>query len=153
MTTQRNNIDIKNKFVNHLTINGKKNKSEKIVYKSVKTLQVVSKKSSRKLIQLALVFNTPIFKLNTITQKKRKKKKQKARIIPAFISNKASRISSAAKFIVTTAQKNKNQPLFQTLSEEIVASSQKKSDAIEIKKETQKQALLNQRLFKYYRWH
>lgn len=148
MIKQKKNIEIKNKLINHLIINGKKNKSEKIVWKSIKTLQTISKKSSKKLLQLALVSSTPIFKINTITQKKRKKKKQKSKIIPAFISSKMSRISFAIKFIITTIKKKKN-----TLPKEIILSSKGKSTAIEIKKDTQKQAFLNRHLFKYYRWH
>ena len=74
MTRRKKDLEIKNKFVNHLIINGKKNKSEKVISKTIKALQTISKKSSKKLIQLALVSSTPIFKLNTITQKKRKKK-------------------------------------------------------------------------------
>ena len=77
MTRKKQNIEIKNKLINHLVIKGKKSKSEKIVLESFKTLQLNSKKSSKKLFQLALISNTPIFKINTITQKKRKKKKQK----------------------------------------------------------------------------
>ena len=148
MIKQKKNIEIKNKLINHLIINGKKNKSEKIVWKSIKTLQTISKKSSKKLLQLALVSSTPIFKINTITQKKRKKKKQKSKIIPAFISSKMSRISFAIKFIITTVKKKKN-----TLPEEIILSSKGKSTAVEIKKDIQKQAFLNRHLFKYYRWH
>lgn len=146
-------VEIKNKFINHLIINGKKNKSEKIICKSFKTLQTVSKKSSKKLLQLALISSTPIFKINTITQKKRKKKQQKTKIIPAFVANKTSRVSFAIKFIITTAQKKKNQPFFQKLLKEILLSSQNESNAIETKKEIQKQVFLNRHLFKYYRWH
>ena len=153
MTKNQKKIEINNKLVNHLVINGKKTKSEKIVLKSLKALQKISKKSSKKLFQLALVHNTPIFKLNIITQKKKKKKKQKVKIIPAFVSNKTSRISFAIKFIVKAASKKSNQPLFQKLLNEILISSQNKSSAIETKRETQKQALLNRHLFKYYRWH
>ena len=152
MTKQKKNLEIKNKFINHLIIDGKKNKSEKILSKTIKALQIISKKSSKKLVQLALVSSTPIFKLNTITQKKRKKKKQKPRVIPAFISSKISRISFAIRFIIIIAQK-KNQSLLKNLSTEILISSQNQSNAIERKKETQKQALLNRHLFKYYRWH
>jgi len=152
MNKKKRNIGINTKLINHLVINGKKNKSEKILSKSMKTLQIISKKSSKKLVQLALVSSTPIFKINKITQKKRKKKKQKTKIIPAFISNKISRISFAIKFIILTAKK-KNKPLFSELSEEILLSSQAKSFAIELKKETQKQVFLNRHLFKYYRWH
>lgn len=152
MIKQKKNLSIKNKFINHLIINGKKNKSEKIVCKSIKDLQAISKKSSKKLVQLALVSTTPIFKISTITQKKRKKKKQKSRIIPTFIATKTSRTSFAIKFIVKTAKKRKNQTLLQKLSEEILLTLNGKSNAVEIKEETQKQVFLNRTLFQYYRW-
>ena len=152
MKRQNQSIEIKNKLINHLIIKGKKNKSEKIVLESFKTLQLDSEKSSKKLFQLALLSNTPLFKINTITQKKRKKKKQKAKVIPAFISRKSDRISFALKFITKIAKK-KNQSLFQNLSKEILLASQNKSQSIEIKQDTQKQAFLNRHLFKYYRWH
>jgi small subunit ribosomal protein S7 len=152
MTKKQNTIEIKNKLINHLTVNGKKNESEKILLKSVKELQKISKKSSKKLIQLALVSATPIFKLNIITQKKRKKKKQKSKIIPAFIYSKSSRISFAIKLIVATARKKKNQTLLTKIPEEILLSAQHKGNAIDAKKDIQKQAFLNKHLFKYYRW-
>jgi small subunit ribosomal protein S7 len=153
MIKNRKNVEIKNKFINHLLIKGKKSKSEKIVLKSFKTLQTKSKKSSKKLLQLALVFNTPVFKTNTITQKKKKKKKEKTKIIPAFIYKRSSRVSFGIRFIVTTAKKNRNHHFFEKLPNEILLSSQNKSNAIERKKETQKQVFLNRHLFKYYRWH
>jgi ribosomal protein S7 len=74
MTKQKKTIEIKNKFINHLTIKGKKSQSEKIIYKTLKALQKTSKKPLKKLIQLALVANAPVFKLNTITKKKERKK-------------------------------------------------------------------------------
>ena len=151
MRKLKKNIQTVNKFTNHLIFNGKKNKGEKILSQSVKALQTTSKKSSKKLVQLALLINTPIFKLNTIVQKKRKKKK--ARIIPAFIFNQASRVSFAIRFIVKTAQKQKQQSILKRLTNEVLLSAQNKSSAILAKKETQKQTLLNCHLFKHYRWH
>lgn len=152
MIKQKKKFEIKNKLINHLVINGKKNKSEKIVFKSIKVLQTISKKSSKNLVQLALISTTPIFKISTITQKKRKKKKQKSKIIPTFIATKTSRVSFAIKFIVDTVKKRKNQTVLQKLSEEILLASNGKSNAIEAKKETQKQVFLNRNLFQYYRW-
>lgn len=77
MTKKQKKIEINNKLINHLVVNGKKTKSEKIVLKSLKALQKVSKKSSKKLFQLALIHSTPVFKLNTITQKKKRRKNKK----------------------------------------------------------------------------
>lgn len=153
MTLKEKNINIKNKFISHLILNGKKTKSEKIIHESLKVLQTISKKPSKKLIQLALVLNSPIFKLHTITQKKRKKKKQKLKIIPAFILNKNARTSFAVKFIFKTINRKKDQPLIKKLSEEILFSSKNQSNGIKLKKDTQKQVLLNRHLFKYYRWN
>lgn len=153
MIRTKKNIEIKNKLINHLLIKGKKSKGEKIMLKSFKILQTECKKSSKELLQLALVFSTPIFKINIITNKKKKKKKQKTKIIPAFIYKKLSRISFAIKFIITTAKKSKNHHFFNKLPEEILLSSQNKSNATEKKKENQKQVFLNRHLFKYYRWH
>jgi hypothetical protein len=66
----------------------------------MKSLQKMSKKPFKKIVQLALAFNAPIFKLNIITQKKRKKKKLKTKIIPGFILNKLARLSFAIRFIL-----------------------------------------------------
>ena len=141
------------KLVNHLTANGKKLKGEKIVMQTLKTLQKTLKKPATRLILLALTRGTPVFKINTSTQKKRKKKKQIKKIFPAFISNKKTRASFAVKFIVKAALKEKGQPFFQKLLSEIYTASQARGPAIDSKKETQKQALSNRRLFRYYRWH
>ena len=146
-------IEINAKLVNHLVLDGKKCKSEKIVLQSLKALQKKSKKPSTKLLQLALINSTPLFKISTSTQKKRKKKQQKTRVKPAFISNKETRTSSAINLIVKAASRKKSQPFFQKFLSEILASSQNESNAIELKKDTQKQALLNRYFFKYYRWH
>jgi len=153
MIKKRKKVEIKTKLINHLIIKGKKNKSETLTLKSLKTLQINSKKSSKKLFQLALVASTPIFKINTITKKKQKKKKQRSKIIPAFISDKTSRISFAIRFIIKTTNKNRNSLFYRTLSEEILMSAQNKSQTIETKKENQKQVFANRHLFKYYRWH
>ena len=54
---------IKNKLINHLTLNGKKKTSEIILLKSLKFLQKNSNKKSKKLIQLAITTTYPTFKL------------------------------------------------------------------------------------------
>jgi ribosomal protein S7 len=88
MITLIKKIKIQNKLTNYLIINGKKNKSEKIICKILKILQQKLKKSSKKLLQFTLVLNLPLFKIHKISKKKIKK--QKTKVIPAFISNKIS---------------------------------------------------------------
>jgi ribosomal protein S7 len=153
MKAKRKNIEIKKKLINHVTIKGKKNISEKIIYRSMKTLQTLSKKSSNKILQLSIVFCMPIFKINAITQKKRKKKKQKTKFIPAFISKKVSRISFSIKFIVTAAKKEQKQLFSSILPHELLMIANNKGVANHTKKEIQKQAIVHRYLFKNYRWH
>lgn len=153
MTVQKKIVELKNKIINNLISNGMKTKSEKTLTDSIKLLQRVSKKPFKKIVQLALAFNTPIFKLNIITQKKRKKKKLKTKIIPGFILNKLSRLSLAVKLILKVARAKKALPFFKKFQEELIIAAQNKSLALEKKKEMQKQAVSNRRLFKNYRWH
>ena len=70
-------VHIKNKIINNLLINGKKNINEKTALKSLKQLQKCSTKQAKKLIQLSIISSLPIFKIQKIKNKKAKKKKQK----------------------------------------------------------------------------
>ena len=82
-------MKIKNKLVNHITLSGKKETSEKNLLKSFKELQKNSFKKLNNIIQLALIYTMPLFKLHVIKNKKRKKsKKKKNREIPGFIKSK-----------------------------------------------------------------
>ena len=70
-------MQIKDKLVNFLMINGNKKTSEKLLIKSFKKLQKDSQKQSSKLVQLALINSTPILKLHVHKIKKKGKKKLK----------------------------------------------------------------------------
>jgi ribosomal protein S7 len=149
----KNNLKIKTKFANHLMLDGGKKISEKIILKSFKNLQKVSKKQINNVIRLSLLYATPIFKLHKIANKKVKKKKKKIRIIPAFIPKILTRISLGIKYILFNINKKKtNKFLFNKLQEEILVIAQNNGAFLEIKKETQQQTLLNKRYFRYYRW-
>ena len=103
----KKNTSIQKKLINHLIKNGEKKTSEKILLKSLKTLQKNSLKKSKKILQLALIHSTPIFKLHKISNKKLKKRTKKVREIPAFISNRQSRISLTIKLILRNIKKKK----------------------------------------------
>lgn len=145
-------IEIKNKLINHIMVNGSKKTSEKILLKSLKELQKESTKQSQKIIQLALIQSTPTFKLHKISNKKRKKRNKKVREIPAFIPRQINRTSLAIKFILSSAVKKKLNNLNQKLTNEILLTAQSKSNSIELKNELQKQVLSKKRFFTYYRW-
>ena len=143
-------IKIKNKIINHLMLNGEKKTGEKILLKSLKELQKYSKKQSKKLIELALIFSTPIFKVHKITNKKRKKKNIKE--IPTIITTKRARISLAIKFILKTLKNQKSNYFYTEFNKEILLSIKNEGSAIQMKNEVQKQVLLKKHFFSYYRW-
>lgn len=138
----------KNKITNHLTQQGKKTKSEKILNKSIKELQKNSKKQTKKLIQLSLILSSVIFNIRTIKNKKNRKKK--VRIKPTFIANQNKRFSFAIKLIVLTARENYTNCFHNQLKNEFFSTAQFKSYLT--KKDLEKQALKKKHLFKYYRW-
>ena len=143
-------IEIKNKIINHLMLDGKKKTGEKILLKSFKELQKYSKKQSKKLIKLAIIFSTPIFKVHKITNKKRKKKNVKE--IPTIITAKRARISLAIKFILNTLKNKKSNYFYTEFNKEILLNVKNEGSAIQIKNEVQKQVLLKKHFFSYYRW-
>lgn len=149
---RKKSLDIRNKLINNITLNGHKKTSEKILLKSLKELQKFSKKQSKELVKLALVQSTPIFKLHRISNKKLKKKKRRVREIPAFMSKIAARTSLAIKFILTSVEKKKLNNFYFKLKENLLVTAQAKGNAIKLKNELQKQSIQRRQLFKYYRW-
>ena len=140
----------KDKITNHLTQQGKKTKSEKILNKSIKELQKNSKKQTNILIELSLILSSVVFKIRTIKNKKNRKKK--VRIRPTFIANQNKRFSFAIKLIVLTARENHKNCFHNKLKDEFFSAAQFKSHLTKTKKDLEKQALKEKHLFKYYRW-
>jgi ribosomal protein S7 len=144
-------IQIKNKLINHITINGEKKTSEKLLLKSVKKLQKSSKKQVKALLQLCILNSTPIFKLHTSSNKKQKKRHKKVREMPTFIVRPEIRTSLSIKFILSNKEKvSKN--FYSELTKKILLTTQPKSGSISLKNELQKKILLNRRYLTYYRW-
>ncbi len=144
-------IEIKTKVINHFTKDGKKKISEKILLKSFKELQKNSIKKSIKVLKLALIYSTPIFKLHKIKNKKLKKKTKKVREIPAFILNQKFRTSLAIKFILANIKKKQKLKFYQKFKEELLLTTYNKSFTIQIKNELQKSILMKKHYF-FYRW-
>lgn len=130
--------------------NGEKKTSEKLLLQSVKELQKNSSKETKTLIKLALLNTTPVLKLNVIKNKKRKGKK-KTKIIPSFIPNNRARISKAIKFILE-AIKKKPGNFYTKFNKELLLNSQNLGDAVQIKNDNQKQALIHKRYLTFFRW-
>lgn len=147
-------MKIKTKFINHLTLNGKKATGEKNLLKSVKELQKNSTKRCSKVFQLALIHSTPIFKLHKIKLKKKKKNKNnRFREIPGFLKNRTSRISLALKLILKNSKQNLEHSKYsRSLSKEILICSKNKGESVRTKNELQKSILSKKHFFRYYRW-
>jgi ribosomal protein S7 len=142
-------LEIKNKLINHIMINGEKKTSEKIVLDCFKELQKKNIKKTNELIKLAVISSTPIFKLHTIKNKKSKKRKVKE--IPAFITNTSYRISLAIKFIINSIGRKK-ESFYNKLNKEILLNSQQKGEAVQLKNNLQQKALVKKKYLKFYRW-
>jgi small subunit ribosomal protein S7 len=144
-------INLAKKLSNRLLINGKKKISENIILKSFKCLQKESTKETKKVFQLAIINTSPTFKIHKISNKK-KKKGQKFREIPAFISTADSRSSLAIKFLLKDSTKKPYKKIFDNLAKEIITAAKLQGNSINSKNELQKQVLDKRHFFKYYRW-
>ena len=148
---RKNAIIFKNKIVNVFMKDGKKHTSEKILLKSSKLIQKLSRKNFKSLAQLAIVNSTSAFKLNEQVMKKGKRKSKK--VTPSFIIKDSLRVMTALKFIKNTVQKKKNSAnSFKNLSNELLASSLLKGQSIEQKTKLQTQILLNKRYLSKFKW-
>jgi ribosomal protein S7 len=144
-------IKLSEKIINHIMKGGNKSIVEKIILQSFKKLHKESKKKINDIFKLAVLYNTPIFKIHVIKNKKMKKKKRKIRKIPAFITNNNLRFSLAIKLLLRAINK-KSSAFFIKLTNEILLSSQQKSDSIILKDNIQKDVLLNKRYFQFFKW-
>ena len=115
-------------------------------------MQKNSSKQSKELIQLALLNSAPTFKLLKISNKKRKKKKGQNDVeLPVFISNNQLRISLAIKYLIKTAKLNNLNKFYLKLPREFFASTTQQSEAVALKKEIQKKALIKKHFFRYFK--
>jgi ribosomal protein S7 len=146
------NKEIKNKIISLLMLDGKKKTGEKIILKSLKEIQKNSSKSLKKIIQLALIYTLPTFKIHEISNKKQKKRKNKIKKVPAFIPQTKTKISLAIKIILTSTKKNVSKTFNRKLNQEILLNAKNKGFAINIKNELQQQVLINKHYLSYYRW-
>merc|ERR1712127_1007248 len=124
---------------------------EKILLKFLKSLQKSTDKNCKVLLQSAIINSTSTFKLNEQSIKKGKRKAKKN--IPSFIISDSLRIITALKLIKKVSAKNKSSNYFyQSLVDEILASSALKGQSVDQKNDVQKQILVNKRYLSKFRW-
>ena len=141
---------IKNKIFNHLMKSGKKNTSEKILSNTAKKIQKESKKQFKKIIQTVVINSIPLFRINTIIKKKKKRKKS-IKEIPSFIKKNSTKISMGIKFIILSARKY-SLKIANNLKQEILDVSNNEGLTLKRKEELQKKVILNKNYLLYYRW-
>jgi ribosomal protein S7 len=145
---KQNKINIKNKIINNLTLDGKKDTSNKIVLKSLKQLQKNSFKQSKKLINLSFILTTPIFKVHKRTLKRKKKRILE---IPVLINSNKSKLSLAIKIFLSTLKTKKAGHFYTKFYKETLSNIQNEKSCVKLKNNTQKQALAKKRIFYYYK--
>lgn len=144
-------LELKKKLINHIMRNGEKKTSEKILLKSIKTLQKESNKDSKKLIKVSIINSIPTFKMYRSVSNKNKKIKS-VKETPIFIKKSQARTSLAFKFMLSSIKKHKMGCFSNKLTKEILATAEGKGKAIQLKDELQKNVFLKKRLFKYYKF-
>lgn len=145
------NFNLKTKIINTIMVRGKKNTGEKILLNFAKKLQKLNNKHFKKLVQIAIINSTPIFKLNEQIVKKGKRKVTKNN--SSFIHTDSLRVMSSLKSIKYTVLKNKNSNQFYaTLANEILLASNLKGHSVDKKTELHKQILLNKRYLSKFHW-
>lgn len=138
-------LTLNNKFINCLTLNGNKQISEKILFKTLKFLQQTSLKSVKNTLKFSLLNITPI-----ITVHKNKRKKRIINEIP-FLLKPTSRITIAIKNIIKNTKKQSNNFFSENLKSEIVNNLKKNSSNVTQKFELQNYAL-KKKSFTHFRW-
>lgn len=140
-----NKSKLKKKIVNHIFKQGKKQKSEKILKTTIKSIQKFQKKSHNEIIKLAMLNSIPTFRVIKL-----KKKKSKIEI-PTFVFTIPHQVSWGIKLLIKTSFET-NKTLNQKLKKTFLSNAMLKNETIKFKDELQKNALKKKSYFKYYRW-
>lgn len=142
----------KDKLINRIMKNGKKGTSEKIFLNSVKLLQKSSIKQIRIMFKIMMFHIIPVFKLNILRIKK-KKKKVEIKEIPVFLFSKRTRISLAVKMIADSTKKvDKTNIYCRKLAITLLNNSEINGDIITTKNNLQQKVIDNKKYLRNYRW-
>ena len=145
-----NQEKIKKKLLKHILKNGKKLVSEKILTKSLKSIQKSQKKPHNEIVKLAVINSTPMFRVIKLKNKRRKKKSTKE--IPAFLSTYLYRTSWSLKYLSKTLSSKIDTGFSNKLKHEILSSAKHESSTITLKNELQTKAFEKKKYFRHYRW-
>jgi ribosomal protein S7 len=144
------------KLNNLMTISGRKHKSEGVVLQSFKKLQKKSIKQAYVLLQTTIKHLTPVFRLQSLTSKKKRKKSGQIKKKTSFILNPLYRLTLAIKYVQEAVKSQKIAKASEALTKEIILTCELNSTIFQKKQEYQKQVLLykkfNKKIRRNYRW-
>tara|TARA_B100000767_G_scaffold79159_1_gene75842 strand:- start:30126 stop:30539 length:414 start_codon:yes stop_codon:yes gene_type:complete len=134
----KQNKAVKEILINQLMLNGKKHKSEIILFNNLKTIQKTSKKKLHDVLKLSVVNSSPYFSI-----KKIQRKKKKSMEFP-FLLNNATKILHGVKQIVLNSRHGK-------LDTELLNSSRYLGATISHKTELHRESFFKKKMSSY-RW-
>jgi len=143
---------LKTKFLNHLLRNGNKKTCENVLLKCFKNLQKSSNKCHKKILKLALINSTPVFRIIVLKNNKTRKKNRKSKEIPKLITKNFERISWSIKYILNFTKQSFPTRLRAKLGQEIILNAKNKGNATKKVSHHQKQLILNKRFLLHFRW-
>ena len=142
---------LKNKFLNTLMSNGKKNTTEKILLSSAKRIYRLKPINFKLALKLAIINATPLFKLNEQLVKKGKRKIKKQ--IPFFLVGEYSRLMQGLKIIKLTSDRIRQaDPFYKSVSLELINLIEEKSAVLANNNDIKTQAISNKRHLSKFRW-
>ncbi|MFO8010247.1 MAG: 30S ribosomal protein S7 [Dehalococcoidia bacterium] len=132
------------RFINKIMIDGKKSKSERIVYDMMDILQEQTKRDPLEVFEEAIQNTTPLLavrprRIGGATYQ-----------VPMEVSTERG-LSLSMRWLVSTARSRKGRPMAEKLATEILEASRGEGATVKKRTDTHKMAEAN-RAFAHYRW-
>ncbi len=141
-----NQKTLKQNIFNRIMVNGNKRTSEKVLFKTLKSIQKNhSKKKFEAIFKTSLVNSSPLLYVKQI------KRKRKRTVEFPFLLNSKLKISYAIKSLVLNSKKKKAEPFYKSFNTELLNSSKKTSLSFKQTTDLHKDGFAK-RKFANYRW-
>jgi len=139
-------MSFKNRIHNQIMLNGNKQTSEKLFFKTLKKIQKSQKKKKLEdLIKLGLVKSSP-----TTFLKQVKRNRKRTTEFP-FLLHPNLRVAYGLKFVLNNCKSTTVKPFYETLGLELVNSSKHSSKSVTKKLFLHQESFLKKK-FANYRW-
>lgn len=137
---------LKQNIFNRIMINGNKETSEKLFFKSLKSLQKdLRRKNFEEILRVSVINSSP-----TVYMKRIQRKRKRPTEFPFLLKSNA-RISYGVKFLIHSSRKNLQNSFYKILKTELINSSKKKSFGFKRKTDIHKEVFLKKK-FANFRW-